>query len=88
MHTAAFLRLELQADDFRFHRIKAKCLIALTAINLTLLTGSLMEYQLCLAILHLDNVLRVMNKLTGHKENIMNRLWLHPWQKSTVQHNF
>ena len=82
-----FLRLDLQAADFTFQRIVAKLPYSSQSYRFDVTCGKFeLEFPLCLAILHLDNIMSVTNKLTGHKEIITTRLYLYPWQKSKVQH--
>ena len=82
-----FLRLDLQAADFRFQRMVAELDYSYQNYRFDITNGKLeLEFQPCLAVLHLDDAIRVTNKLTGNRETIRNRLWLYPWQKSTVQH--
>ena len=82
-----FLRLDLQAADFKFQRMVAELGYSYQNYRFDITNGRLeLEFQPCLTVLHLDNVIRVTNKLTGHQETIRNRLWLYPWQKSIVKH--
>ena len=81
-----YLLLDLQAADFTFYRIMAKLPCNSQTYRFDINNGMLkLEHQLGLAVLYLDNILSVTNKLSGHKENIANRLWLYPWEKSALQ---